>query len=149
MASQNSQQRPIQECQEDDGDRRLHWLLLATALALPDDGKILAMDTNQGYYEVGLSTVQKAGVAHKIDFRESLALLVLDQLLQDETYHGSLDFIFVAVDKENYVNYHRRLLNLVKVGGLIAYERPARRRPLHRDLPTSEGDDVTLYRRIK
>ncbi|RWW10898.1 hypothetical protein GW17_00025530 [Ensete ventricosum] len=86
--------------------------------------QILAMDTNQGYYEVGLSTVQKAGVAHKIDFRESLALLVLDQLLQDETYHGSLDFIFVAVDKENYVNYHRRLLNLVKVGGLIVYERP-------------------------
>ncbi|XP_065022090.1 caffeoyl-CoA O-methyltransferase 5-like [Musa acuminata AAA Group] len=98
------------------------YSLLATALALPDDGKILAMDTNRKYYEVGLPTIQKAGVAHKIDFREGPALPVLDQLLQDETNHGSFDFVFVDADKENYVNYHRRLLDLVKVGGLIAYD---------------------------
>lgn len=45
--------------------------------------QILAMDTNRKYYEVGLPTIQKAGVAHKIDFREGPALPVLDQLLQD------------------------------------------------------------------
>ncbi|KAK3205872.1 hypothetical protein Dsin_019918 [Dipteronia sinensis] len=96
--------------------------LLATALALPHDGKILALDTNREYYELGLPIIQKAGVAHKIDFREGPALPVIDQMLQDGKYHGTLDFIFVDADKHNYINYHKRLIELVKVGGVIGYD---------------------------
>jgi caffeoyl-CoA O-methyltransferase len=35
---------------------------------------------------------------------------------------GSSNFIFVDADKNNYLNYHKRLIKLVKVGGLIAYD---------------------------
>ncbi|KAI9127489.1 hypothetical protein K1719_000482 [Acacia pycnantha] len=98
------------------------YSLLATALALPDDGKILAMDIDRESYEVGRPIIEKAGVAHKIDFREGPALPLLDQLLKDEKNHGSFDFIFVDADKNNYLNYHKRLIELVKVGGLIAYD---------------------------
>ncbi|MBA0586653.1 hypothetical protein Gorai_017386, partial [Gossypium raimondii] len=108
------------------------YSLLATALALPHDGKILAMDINRENYELGLPVIQKAGVAHKIEFKESPAMPVLDELLQDEKNHGSYDFIFVDADKDNYLNYHRRLIELVKVdkrsielakvGGLIGYD---------------------------
>lgn len=41
------------------------------------------MDINREDYELGLPIIQKAGVAHKIDFREGPALLVLDQMIQD------------------------------------------------------------------
>ncbi|MBA0853966.1 hypothetical protein Goshw_024459 [Gossypium schwendimanii] len=34
----------------------------------------------------------------------------------------SFDFAFVDADKENYLNYHERLLKLVKVGGLIVFD---------------------------
>ncbi|XP_072981250.1 caffeoyl-CoA O-methyltransferase [Typha angustifolia] len=98
------------------------YSLLATALALPEDGHILAMDINRENYELGLPVIQKAGVAHKIDFREGPALPVLDQLLEDETNHGSYDFVFVDADKDNYLNYHKRILELVKVGGVIGYD---------------------------
>ncbi|RWW58457.1 hypothetical protein BHE74_00034668 [Ensete ventricosum] len=123
------------------------YSLLATALALPDDGKILAMDINRENYELGLPVIEKAGVAHKIDFREGPALPVLDLLLEDvriecifqpsllvpaakccrrgwsqEKKQGSFDFVFVDADKDNYLNYHKRLLELVKVGGVIAYD---------------------------
>ncbi|KAJ9177274.1 hypothetical protein P3X46_012510 [Hevea brasiliensis] len=98
------------------------YSLLATALALPDDGKILAMDINRENYELGLPVIEKAGVAHKIDFREGPALPVLDQLIQDGKYHGTFDFIFVDADKDNYLNYHKRTIELVKVGGLIGYD---------------------------
>ncbi|CAL5324640.1 unnamed protein product [Camellia sinensis] len=98
------------------------YSLLATALALPHDGKILAMDINRENYELGLPIIQKAGVAHKIDFREGPALPVLDQMIEDTEYHGSFDFIFVDADKDNYLNYHKRLIDLVKVGGLIGYD---------------------------
>lgn len=32
------------------------------------------------------------------------------------------DFVFVDVDKENYINYYELLLKLVKVGGVIVYD---------------------------
>ncbi|EPS69718.1 hypothetical protein M569_05045, partial [Genlisea aurea] len=98
------------------------YSLLATALALPPDGKILAMDINRENYELGLPVIQKAGVADKIDFREGPALPVLDELILDEKNHGAFDFIFVDADKDNYLNYHKRLIELVKVGGVIGYD---------------------------
>nr|AHX74224.2 caffeoyl-CoA O-methyltransferase [Pinus taeda] len=98
------------------------YSLLSTALALPDDGKILAMDINRENYDIGLPIIEKAGVAHKIDFREGPAMPVLDELVKNEDMHGSFDFVFVDADKDNYLNYHKRLIDLVKVGGLIAYD---------------------------
>ncbi|PQQ15215.1 caffeoyl-CoA O-methyltransferase 5 [Prunus yedoensis var. nudiflora] len=98
------------------------YSLLATALAIPDDGKILAMDINRENYDLGRPIIEKAGVAHKIDFREGPALPLLDQLVEDEKNHGSYDFVFVDADKDNYINYHKRLIDLVKVGGLIGYD---------------------------
>ncbi|CAN1786776.1 Caffeoyl-CoA O-methyltransferase [Linum perenne] len=35
---------------------------------------------------------------------------------------GSYDFAFVDADKDNYINYHERLMKLVRVGGLIIYD---------------------------
>ncbi|GAB2291678.1 Caffeoyl-CoA O-methyltransferase 1 [Dionaea muscipula] len=98
------------------------YSLLATALALPHDGKILALDINRENYELGLPVIQKAGVAHKIDFKEGPALPVLDELVDNVENHGSFDFIFVDADKDNYLNYHKRLIELVKVGGVVGYD---------------------------
>ena len=39
-----------------------------------------------------------------------------------EKNHGTYDFIFVDADKDNYINYHKRLIDLVKVGGVIGYD---------------------------
>ncbi|PQQ19134.1 caffeoyl-CoA O-methyltransferase [Prunus yedoensis var. nudiflora] len=98
------------------------YSLLATALALTQDGKILAMDINRENYEQGLPIIQNAGVSHKIDFREGPALPVLDQMIEDGKYHGTFHFIFVDADKDNYLNYHKRIIELVKVGGVIGYD---------------------------
>nr|XP_043623381.1 caffeoyl-CoA O-methyltransferase-like [Erigeron canadensis] len=98
------------------------YSLLATALALPEDGKILAMDINRENYDLTRPIIEKAGVAHKIDFKEGPALPLLDELIANGKYHGTFDFIFVDADKDNYLNYHERLIDLVKVGGLIGYD---------------------------
>nr|Q43161.1 RecName: Full=Caffeoyl-CoA O-methyltransferase; AltName: Full=Trans-caffeoyl-CoA 3-O-methyltransferase; Short=CCoAMT; Short=CCoAOMT [Stellaria longipes]AAB61680.1 S-adenosyl-L-methionine:trans-caffeoyl-CoA 3-O-methyltransferase [Stellaria longipes] len=98
------------------------YSLLATALSIPDDGKITAVDIDREAYNVGLALIKKAGVESKISFIVSDAMTLLDDLLADGRYQGSYDFAFVDADKTNYVNYHERLIELVKVGGIIAYD---------------------------
>lgn len=41
------------------------------------------MDINRENYEIGLPIIEKAGLAHKIDFREGPALPALDQMIED------------------------------------------------------------------
>ncbi|KAK9274861.1 hypothetical protein L1049_022115 [Liquidambar formosana] len=98
------------------------YSLLLTALSIPDDGKIVAIDISRKSYEIGLPIIQKAGVEHKIDFIESQALPVLDKFLEDKENEGSFDFAFVDADRVNFLNYHERLMKLVKVKGLIVYD---------------------------
>ncbi|CAL8172028.1 unnamed protein product [Prunus armeniaca] len=98
------------------------YSLLLTALTIPDDGKITAIDINRKTYEIGLPVIKKARVEHKIDFIESQALPILDKLLEDPEKEGSFDFAFVDADKNNYWNYHQRLMKLIKVGGILMYD---------------------------
>ncbi|WJX54170.1 caffeoyl-CoA O-methyltransferase [Trifolium repens] len=98
------------------------YSLLLTALNIPHDGKITAIDPDRKSYEMGLPFIKKAGVLHNIDYIESLALPVLDKLLQDPANEGTFDFAFVDADKNNYLNYHERLIKLVKIGGIVAYD---------------------------
>lgn len=98
------------------------YSLLLTALTIPEDGKITAIDINRSSLEIGLPIIEKAGVMHKINFIESEALPVLDQLVKDSENKGTFDFAFVDADKANNMNYHERLLELLKPGGVIIYD---------------------------
>ncbi|CAB4264001.1 unnamed protein product [Prunus armeniaca] len=98
------------------------YSLLTTALALPHDGKITAIDPDKEAYEFGLPYIQRAGVDHKINFCHSDALTVLNDLIANGKEEGSFDFAFVDANKDAYIKYHELLLKLVKVGGIIAYD---------------------------
>lgn len=98
------------------------YSLLTTALALPKDGKITAIDVDKSAFQIGLPFIQKAGVEDKINFIEAPAIPVLDKLVQDVKQDDLYDFAFVDADKKAYGEYHERLLKLVKVGGVIAYD---------------------------
>ena len=91
---------------------------LAVALALPDDGKVIACDISEEYTAIAKDFWERAGVSEKIDLRIAPALETLDQLIsEDET--GSFDLAFIDADKRNYENYYERALRLLRPGGLI------------------------------
>ncbi|XP_076904113.1 putative caffeoyl-CoA O-methyltransferase At4g26220 [Bidens hawaiensis] len=98
------------------------YSLLLTALTIPENGKIVAIDVNREFYEIGRPVVEKAGVKHKIDFIESEALPALNKLIEDPNNEGSFDYVFVDADKINYINYHEKVIKLVKVNGIIVYD---------------------------
>ncbi|KAK3418896.1 hypothetical protein EUGRSUZ_H04650 [Eucalyptus grandis] len=98
------------------------YSLLTTALALPADGKIIAIDRDKEAYEIGLPYIRKAGVDHKINFIQSDAFSVLNDLIADSQEGGTFDFAFVDAKKDDFMRYHELVLKLVKVGGVIGYD---------------------------
>jgi predicted O-methyltransferase YrrM len=94
---------------------------LAVALALPADGRLLACDISDEYTRVGRPFWEQAGVDHKIDLVLAPALQTLEaRLTQGEA--GSYDFAFIDADKANYDAYYERCLQLVRPGGVIAFD---------------------------
>jgi predicted O-methyltransferase YrrM len=94
---------------------------LTVALALPDDGYLLACDVSDEYTRIGKPYWRAAGVAHRIDLRIGPALKTLDaRLAAGET--GAYDFAFIDADKTAYDAYSERCLELVRQGGVIAID---------------------------
>jgi len=94
---------------------------LSVALALPEDGSLLACDISDEYTRVGRPFWEAAGVAHKIELRLAPATETLDaRLAAGEA--GHYDFAFIDADKTSYDAYYERCLQLVRPGGLIAID---------------------------
>jgi predicted O-methyltransferase YrrM len=94
---------------------------LAVALALPDDGRIIACDVSDEWTSIARRYWREAGVERKIDLRLGPALKTLDDLIA-QGQGGRFDFAFIDADKENYINYYERSLVLLRPGGLIAVD---------------------------
>src|SRR5580765_1218088 len=94
---------------------------LAVALALPEDGKLLACDVSDEYTRVGRPFWEQAGVARKIDLQLGPAIATLDaRIAAGEA--GQYDFAFIDADKSGYDAYYERCLVLLRQGGLIAID---------------------------
>jgi predicted O-methyltransferase YrrM len=94
---------------------------LCIALALPDDGKLIACDISEDWARIGRKYWKEAGVEHKIDFRFGKAVRTLDAMIKSGEA-GSLDFVFIDADKSSYDLYYERSLELVRQGGIIAID---------------------------
>jgi predicted O-methyltransferase YrrM len=94
---------------------------LSVALALPDDGHVIACDINEEWTSIARRYWREAGVEKKIDLRIRPALETLDDLIATGQ-GGRFDFAFIDADKSNYQNYFDRALVLVRAGGLIAID---------------------------
>jgi caffeoyl-CoA O-methyltransferase len=94
---------------------------LSVALALPDDGRLLACDISDDYTRIALPFWQQAGVAQKIELVIAPALRTLDARLAAGGA-GRHDFAFIDADKTGYDDYFERCLQLLRSGGLIAID---------------------------
>ena len=87
---------------------------LSIALALPEDGKLTALDKNEETNKVALSFFKKANQDHKIQTIIKPALESLDDLK-----NSKFEMVFIDADKMNYKEYYERSLKLLDKGGLI------------------------------
>jgi predicted O-methyltransferase YrrM len=94
---------------------------LAVALALPHDGKLVACDLSSEWTDIGRPFWEAAGVAAKIDLKIGPATETLRALLADGQA-ASFDFAFVDADKVGYPAYAELCLELLRTGGVMAFD---------------------------
>ena len=87
---------------------------LSIALALPDDGKLTALDKDEETNKIAVSFFKKANLDNKIQTIVKPALESLDELK-----NSKFDMVFIDADKMNYKEYYEKSLSLLDKGGLI------------------------------
>lgn len=94
---------------------------LAIAMALPEEGELIACDISAQWPAIGKPYWEQAGVEHKIDLKIAPAMETLQGLLQ-QGKESTVDFIFIDADKVNYSRYYELSLRLLRSGGLIVFD---------------------------
>jgi predicted O-methyltransferase YrrM len=93
---------------------------MAMALALPKDGRIVALDVSKDFTDIAQRHWKKAGVAKKIELRLGPALESLRQMIAAR--EGPFDLVFIDADKMGYDGYYEAALKLLRKGGMIALD---------------------------
>jgi len=88
---------------------------LSMALVLPKDGSLTSLDKNSEFSNKAKSFYKKAN-ENKITQIIKPAIESLDELKNSKK---KFDLIFIDADKENYINYYEKCMDLINKKGLI------------------------------
>ena len=89
---------------------------LSIAIALPHDGKLIALDKNKETNKVATDFFKKANQDKKI---ETITKPALDSINDLKKSNNKFGMIFIDADKENYKNYYDQSIELLNKDGLI------------------------------
>jgi caffeoyl-CoA O-methyltransferase len=88
---------------------------ISIARGLPEDGRLICLELDEGYAERARTHLDEAGVGERAEIRTGPALESLRAITDD----GSFDFCFIDADKVGYPAYYEEALRLLRAGGLI------------------------------
>ena len=88
---------------------------LSMAISLPDDGSLISLDKNTEFSKKAKTFYDKANV-NKIT---QIIKPAIESLKDLENSKRKFDLVFIDADKENYVNYYEKSIELIDKNGLI------------------------------
>ena len=88
---------------------------LSMALSLPEDGFLISLDKNTEFSKKAKTFYDKANV-NKIT---QIIKPAIESLKDLENSKQKFDLVFIDADKENYVNYYEKSIELIDKNGLI------------------------------
>lgn len=89
---------------------------LSMALAMPDDGHLVALDRNREWTKFAQKYWHQAGVDHKIE-------LIIGQAQHTlMTLQKNFDLVYVDADKRSYDFYFEHTLPFLKTGGIMLFD---------------------------
>ena len=88
---------------------------LSMALSLPDDGSLISLDKNSEFSKKAKFFYDKAN-EKKIT---QIIKPALESLKELENSKQRFDLVFIDADKENYINYYEKSIEMINKNGLI------------------------------
>lgn len=89
------------------------WL----AEALPKQGRLITIESDEIHAEVALENIQRAGLQERVTLKRGRAMDVLNTMI--ETGEAAFDLIFIDADKPPYTEYFQAALRLSRKGSII------------------------------
>src|SRR5947209_6942019 len=96
------------------------WL----ARALPDDGRLVTLESDPKHAAIARGNIARAGVADRVELRLGRALDTLPRLAEEG--RGPFDLIFIDADKPNNPDYFAWAVKLARPGSLIVVDNVVR-----------------------
>jgi predicted O-methyltransferase YrrM len=112
------------------------------ARALPEGGRLITLEANAEYAEVARDSIERAGLADRVELRVGPALEALPGL--EEEGAGPFDLVFIDADKVNTPNYFAWALDHSRPGSLVIADNVVRDGSL---ADGSSGDPATVAQR--
>ena len=94
---------------------------LCIAAAMGRRGRLIACDISETWTSVARRYWHEAGLTDQIDLRLAPATTTLEKLLETGGA-GRFDFAFIDADKPAYEDYFKRILPLLRPGGLMVMD---------------------------
>jgi caffeoyl-CoA O-methyltransferase len=95
---------------------------LAIARGLPDDGRLVCCELDEGYAGRAREHLEAAGLAGKVEFRIGPALESLRSMERSEQF----DFAFIDADKTEYIDYFEETLPRMNPNGVVMLDNTLR-----------------------
>ena len=95
---------------------------LAIARGLPDDGRLICCELDEGYAERAREHLHQAGLDDRVEIRVGPALDSLRAMERSEQF----DFAFLDADKTEYIDYFEETLARLRPNGLILVDNALR-----------------------
>jgi caffeoyl-CoA O-methyltransferase len=95
---------------------------LAIARGLPDDGRLICCELDEGYAERAREHLHQAGLDDRVEIRVGPALDSLRAMERSEQF----DFAFLDADKTEYIDYFEETLARLRTNGLILVDNALR-----------------------
>ncbi|HEY6672063.1 MAG TPA: class I SAM-dependent methyltransferase [Solirubrobacterales bacterium] len=95
---------------------------LAIARGLPEDGRLICCELDEGYAERAREHLRMAGVEDRVEVRVGPALESLRAMERTEQF----DFAFIDADKTEYIDYFEETLPRMRPNGVILLDNTLR-----------------------
>jgi caffeoyl-CoA O-methyltransferase len=95
---------------------------LAIARGLPDDGRLVCCELDEGYAERAREHLRAAGLDQRVEIRVGPALETLRAMERTEQF----DFAFIDADKTEYIDYFEETLARLRPNGVALIDNTLR-----------------------
>lgn len=117
---------------------------ITMARALPEDGKVIAVEIFKKNADFISRKVREAGLENKVEVVNMDAVEFLKSFKPDY----ELDFVFIDADKANYSRYMEMTYPLLKKGGILCADNALAFGKIAEENPSSEPGNVKALQRF-